>query len=167
MSACKVEGCLRERRYRAGWCSVHYQRWRTTGTTELRARAARRCKAPACEAKVLAKDLCSIHYKRMRVSGWFEPPTTIERFEAKTAKQPAGCWIWQGRPAVTGYGVMSVNDVVQLAHRLSYELYVGPIPAGLTIDHLCRVRLCVNPSHLEVVTRAENTRRELLVRYSA
>lgn len=54
---------------------------------------------------------------------------------------------------------MYVNGRRQPAHRVAYELFVGPIPEGLTLDHLCRVRHCVNPLHLEPVTRGENTRR--------
>ena len=49
---------------------------------------------------------------------------------------------------------------VVLAHRASYEAFIGPIPDGLTIDHLCRVHACVRPDHLEAVTRSENARRE-------
>lgn len=67
------------------------------------------------------------------------------------------CHIWNGNINVTGYGRYSGK----LVHRLSYERNVGPIPTGLSIDHLCRVRTCVNPLHLEAVSLAENTRREV------
>lgn len=70
-----------------------------------------------------------------------------------------GCWIWQGRVADNGYGYSSAWSKTWLAHRLAYTLMVGPIPEGLTIDHLCRVRTCINPQHLEAVTLAENIRR--------
>lgn len=65
------------------------------------------------------------------------------------------CWIWQGPVYGSGYGAASK----ELAHRWAYERARGPIPQGLTIDHLCCVPLCVNPDHLEVVTMAENCRR--------
>lgn len=65
----------------------------------------------------------------------------------------AGCWLWQGSVnRLNGYGYVSRG----LAHRLSYELFVGPIPRDLQVDHLCRVRSCVNPEHLEAVTQREN-----------
>lgn len=71
-----------------------------------------------------------------------------------------GCWIWQRATTKGGYGVTDRGDGRQTtAHRVYYERFVGPIPAGLQLDHLCRVRLCVNPAHLEPVTSAENNQR--------
>lgn len=66
-----------------------------------------------------------------------------------------GCWLWTGPLDAQSYG----RHGAPLAHRVVYELLVGPIPKGLTLDHLCRVRSCVNPDHLEPVTHAENVRR--------
>jgi hypothetical protein len=63
-----------------------------------------------------------------------------------------GCWIWQGYKDKNGYGKVGTR----WAHRVVYEYFKGPIPEGLVIDHLCRVPLCVNTSHLEVVTPREN-----------
>lgn len=64
------------------------------------------------------------------------------------------CWNWLAGQT-NGYGIANHT----YAHRVAYELIVGPIPNDLTIDHLCRNRICVNPLHMEVVTRAENARR--------
>src|SRR5690606_26252710 len=58
-----------------------------------------------------------------------------------------------------GYGRIVVGGKQRPAHRVSYEHFVGPIPDGLLLDHLCRVRCCINPAHLEPVTSGENTRR--------
>lgn len=70
------------------------------------------------------------------------------------------CWIWTGwRKKDGGYGLVSYKDKTRVVHRLIYELLVGPIPDGLTIDHLCRVRHCVNPTHMEPVTVKVNTLR--------
>jgi hypothetical protein len=69
--------------------------------------------------------------------------------------EDTGCWVWHGGTA-KGYGVIRAHGRQQQAHRISYELFVGPIPEGLDIDHLCRNRPCVNPAHLEPVTRREN-----------
>lgn len=70
------------------------------------------------------------------------------------------CWVWRlDVNKATGYGRISIHCKTHLAHRLYYERYRGPIPQGTHTDHLCRVKLCVNPDHLEVVTPAENIRR--------
>jgi hypothetical protein len=73
----------------------------------------------------------------------------------------SGCWLWTGYAYSNGYAAMSWQGKQQLLHRLAYEHYVGPIPDGLQLDHLCRVRSCVNPDHLEPVTAMENTRRAM------
>jgi hypothetical protein len=67
-----------------------------------------------------------------------------------------GCWLWQGAPGSTGYGVFYWRRKPISAHRVAYTIYKGEIPQGLEIDHLCRVRLCVNPEHLEAVTHQVN-----------
>lgn len=81
-----------------------------------------------------------------------------KRFESKIALGP-GCQLWMGVRSPFGYGKFGLRGRLFLAHRLSYELYVGQIPASLEIDHLCRTPSCVNPEHLEVVSHLENIRR--------
>lgn len=84
--------------------------------------------------------------------------TTRERFLAKVTIGEDGCWQWTGGTA-RGYGRFCANYKMHNAHRWSYEFSVGPIPAGLQLDHLCRNTMCVNPAHLEPVTPQENTLR--------
>lgn len=70
------------------------------------------------------------------------------------------CWEWTGATNPNGYGSVGVgNRKTALAHRASYVAVIGKIAAGLTLDHICRNKLCVNTDHLEIVTRAENSRR--------
>lgn len=83
--------------------------------------------------------------------------TPEERFWSKVEKTD-GCWLWTGALNGGGYGRFNVGRRLY-AHRAAYLMFVGPIPDGLQIDHLCRVRHCVNPDHLEPVTHAENVRR--------
>jgi hypothetical protein len=84
--------------------------------------------------------------------------TPTDRFWAKVDRTD-GCWLWTAGRDGPGYGQLKVDEQTVKAHRFSYELHVGPIPDGLELDHLCRVRHCVNPAHLEPVTHAENCRR--------
>ena len=77
---------------------------------------------------------------------------------------PEDCWSWRGYTNPAGYGICSLSSSdgrvkTGYAHRTAYELSYGPIPEGLVIDHLCRNRSCINPTHVEVVTRALNTKR--------
>ncbi len=69
------------------------------------------------------------------------------------------CWPWTGNVTQNGYGRRSFDGVQWYAHRMAYTLVKGPIPAGLTVDHLCRHKLCCNPAHLEAVSAEENVRR--------
>ena len=75
------------------------------------------------------------------------------------------CWVWVASLNSAGYGMMSIGSRTDnskrpaLAHRIAYELFRGPIPSGLVLDHLCRNRYCVNPDHLELVAPFENVMR--------
>jgi hypothetical protein len=83
--------------------------------------------------------------------------TLAERFWSKVEKT-SSCWLWRGATNASGYGLSwdPTRQRPKRAHRVSYELSVGPIPEGLVLDHLCRNPSCVNPAHLEPVTDREN-----------
>lgn len=155
-----------------GWCAVHYQRWRKHGDPlfTLKPRD-RTCSVPRCDNPHREHGYCDKHAKRMKRYG-----TTMEPRERKFWAQvdkhgPGECWPWTGFVTPNGYGQFSAKGE-RLPHRIAYEYVIGPIPAGLVLDHLCHTRdpqcaetvncphrRCCNPEHLEPVTRGENIAR--------
>lgn len=142
---CSVEGCTRPARAR-GWCTTHYSRHRRTG--------------------------------RLDVTRSVGPESEASRFWAKVDKNGpvptwapflGPCWIWTAGLQGGGYGQFNGGSRIDnsrrkcIAHVYTYEALVGPVPDGLELDHLCRVRKCCNPAHLEAVTHAENMHRGLTI----
>jgi len=84
-----------------------------------------------------------------------------DRFWRKVEEDlETGCWVWRACRRENGYGQFNLQHKRPVrAHRLSYRMLVGPTPSWLEIDHLCRNRACVNPAHMELVTRKENVQR--------
>lgn len=131
MTTCKIAGCEAPIKVkRLGWCNTHYQRWWKHGDPE----------------KLLG-----------HASQHGTPEVRFWRKVDRTG--PDGCWLWLGKLGSKGYGLAHVENGQRQAHRVAYELAIGQIPDGLEMDHLCNVRRCVNPEHLEPVTHAENIRR--------
>jgi HNH endonuclease len=87
-------------------------------------------------------------------------PRAWARFDSKFIHSN-GCWLWTAGKDPDGYGVFWLNGRTVRAHRVAYTNTVGPIPEGLTLDHSCRVRHCVNPAHLSPATFEENSSRQV------
>lgn len=105
--------------------------------------------------------------KRASIGGKPRGPITESDYEIRDTGHDSPCWIWIGRNVDNpDYGKLRDNGVVRYAHVVAYEQRVGSIPDGLQLDHLCRVKRCIRPDHLEVVTGAENVRRGSHVRLS-
>jgi hypothetical protein len=78
-----------------------------------------------------------------------------KRFMSHVIKA-SGCWKWAGYHRADGYITFSIGSKKHRAHRIAYEIFVGEIPEGLEIDHICKNRGCVNPEHLRAVTHLQN-----------
>lgn len=118
-----------------------------------------------CDKRVFGYGLCNMHYLRWRTHGDPLHEEVImddprRRFWSKVDKTDT-CWLWTGRLDALGYGTFTVGDRRYRAHRFAF--FDGNVPLGnsgtIDIDHLCRVRHCVNPAHMEEVPHAENVRR--------
>lgn len=127
------------------------------------------CSIPACQRPHAARGYCNVCYRQAIKAGIInvirpQGRSIEERFWSNVVEDPSGCWIWTGGKTRGGYGQFTPITTgpeakTWKAHRFAYDIMVGPIPDGLQLDHLCRVRHCVNPEHLEPVTAQVNTLR--------
>jgi len=174
---CQEEGCGKQR-FRRGYCAMHYSRLRRHGDLDTvnkpgSPRSLGDCSVSGCDRPAIARDLCGRHYQRW--SKFSDPlitkldrdSTPEERFWSfvnKSGPVPAyrpdlgNCWIWTGG-TTDGYGIFSLQGRSIRAPTLSWRLFAGAVPEGAELDHLCRVRACVRPEHLEAVSHRLNVHR--------
>lgn len=130
------------------------------------------CYIKECDRINHARGLCEMHYRRVLRSGVVgesKPKRESRRILKGSNEQRfwrniekiKDCLVWLGAKTTAGYGEFQINKRTVYAHRWSYENFIGIIPEGLFIDHLCKNKSCVNPYHLEPVTNAENIKRGL------
>lgn len=124
------------------------------------------CSVPDCAKPASKRGWCAMHYGRWLRHGTLADPKRPDdraRFMSYVT-QGTGCWLWTGRLGTGGYAYFAMKCAdgrwrPRRAHRVAYELFVGPIPDGLALDHMCEVRHCVNPDHLRPSTWRDNTLR--------
>lgn len=172
---CLVDGC-EGARFSKGYCTTHYSRWKKYGDPNMviKPRRGPVCTVENCDRPHESKGFCSLHYQRWKNTGDVRAgePTKQrpweERFDEKFTKDGpvprwrpdlGPCWPWLGSGQPTGHAQLRVDGRLLFVHRLAYERWVGPIPDGFQVDHLCRNGSCVNPDHLEPVPGPENSRR--------
>lgn len=181
-TTCSIDGCEAPAKTRT-WCSKHYHRWHKHGDanyvgpfTQYRDAGVTKnggpCTIEGCDNVAKSRGWCWKHYDRWTRHGdprkegprgdrrWSAPTDPVESFWSRVDRT-TGCWYWIAyRTARGGYGKFNMGPgETTLAHRISYQWLIGPIPDGMVLDHLCVTPACVRPDHLEPVTVAENSRR--------
>ena len=119
------------------------------------------CIIPECGKAAVGRGYCVKHYDYWYRHGYplrLAPIVRLrKRLEAKIMPEPnSGCWLWMGVTAHFGHGVIAINGKKRHAHRIAWEVFVGPIPDGLNVCHKCDIPSCVNPAHLFLGTDMDN-----------
>jgi len=114
----------------------------------------------------VTEDEAKTKWKRGAPRGDYDDryPLADRLADLSTPEPNTGCIIWLGATNDSGYGRMKVRRRFRRAHIIAWEIECGAVPEGLVLDHTCRVRCCINPTHLEAVTQGENLRRGRIAR---
>lgn len=184
-STCSIDQCDRVTTSR-GWCRGHYSRWLRHGDPLAGYRSPGSpippCSVEGCVQPTarIVKGMCDMHYSRVKSTGDVGPVGPMRIIGDDEARFWSNvdmfgplpphrltlgwCWQWTRPPNADGYGCFSVDNRSVGPHRWAYEHFIGPIPDGHEVDHLCHNRACVNfLLHLEAVPKGENMQRKLIV----
>lgn len=121
----------------------------------------RACLTEGCDTPYTSRGWCGKHYRYWQRKGVVPAPTPntrglpLEQRVLTFFTKGEGCWTWRSTGG-QGYGLINVAGKIRPAHVVMFELEVGPVPAGMCLDHICRVRSCVRPDHLRIVTTKQN-----------
>jgi len=144
---------------RMAHCKACHEQYRTTWKRPIA--ICKQCQQPYAREsprQQFCTHSCSREYLRGQPRG--DMPSTLKDYFIERIDKTETCWLWTGpRQETDGYGRFTYAGERGYAHRLAYELFIGPIPESLVIDHLCRTPLCCNPEHLEPVTDKVNVAR--------
>lgn len=122
------------------------------------------CSFDGCDRSPTGSGLCAQHTRQLRKTGVLKPiretarrnQSVKERLASGSVDAPGGCRVWVKSLTHNGYGELSVSGRLQRAHRVAYQEYVGTIPEGAQVDHVCGNRACIEATHLRVVSHGEN-----------
>ena len=127
---CEIKGC-RTSHYGRGWCQKHYMNWYRTGNP-------------------IPSRLSKTYLKR-------QPTASLKkRLKDNSVRTDNGCLLWQGALIQTGHGRIWYQGRLSVTHRLSYEMYIGSIPEGYDVHHVCREPACIESTHLEIIEHAKH-----------
>ena len=163
MRLCTIEGCGGKHTAK-GFCYKHYHRLRAHGSPYICLKQRNnKCSVEGCDKIHEGHGFCNTHNSRRKRHGdaykkFARSMTVAERLLANVnTTEPGFCWDWLKHKNKQGYGNIGIKNKTLMAHRVSYETFIGEIPKGMLICHHCDRPSCINPSHLFLGSHKDNS----------